>query len=298
MNPQPTQPGGSFRRMVHLKNRKLLLLVGLFMAGTVCSLFTGGKGSKDRQFATVLSGTMIVQNSSTSLPAMEAMARSNHIALLELCLNHYRNTYHNYTCLFQKQERLNGTLGQVQEIDVSFMDKPFSVSMHWLKNQPSRADRLLYVEGMWNNQMIVRPSGLLTFVGPQFRSPDGAEARKVTLNPVSAFGFERTLRSLIDVYTLARNNGDLQQEFGQYAEVDGRNTLVLVRYLPCKPGYPGWKTLTYIDLEYLTPIMLETYGWNDKHLLTCRYVARDVKFNVGLTAQDFLPQVCWASNAR
>jgi outer membrane lipoprotein-sorting protein len=62
-----------------------------------------------------------------------------------------------------------------------------------------------------------------------------------------------------------------------------------VRYLPWKPEYPGRKTLTYIDLEYLTPIMVEIYGWDDDHLLTCRYVSRNVKFNVGLTKDDFLP---------
>jgi hypothetical protein len=185
---------------------------------------------------------------------------------------------------------MGGILGKEQEVNVKFMGEPFSVSMHWIKNQPGWADRVLYVQGKWNNQMIVRPAGLLTFIGPQFRPPDGPDAMKVTLKPVTAFGIERTLHSLIDGYALARKNGDLRQEFGGYAKVAGRNTLVLVRYLPSKPEYPGWKNLTYIDLEYLEPIMLETYGWDDQHLLTCRYVFRNVKFNVGLTKEDFLPQ--------
>ena len=279
-----------FKPMLHLTNRKLRVFVGLFLAGMFCIQCTSSEAGKDSQFATAVSGKMVGKNSAAVLAKIESMAKSDHVALLQFCMDHYRDTYHDYTCLFQKQERMGGILGQVQEIDVKFMESPFSVSMHWIKNQPSMADRVLYVEGKWNNQMVVRPSGLLAFVGPQFRPPSGPEAMKVTLKPVNAFGFERSLRSLIDVYSLAQKNGDLRQEFGGYAKVDGRNALVMVRYLPCKPEYPGWKTLTYIDLEYLEPIMLETYGWDDQHLLTCRYVSRNVKFNVGLTKEDFLPQ--------
>ena len=276
--------------MVYSTNRKLHILVGVSLAGMFCVLCRTGQAEKDAQYATAASGKMVGKNSSAVQANMETLAKSDHIALLEFCLDHYRDTYQDYTCLLQKQERMGGILGQVQEVDVKFMGAPFSVSMHWIKNHPGWADRVLYVQGKWDNQMIVRPSGLLSFIGPQFRPPDGADAMKVTLKPVTAFGIKRTLRSLIDVYALARKNGDLRQEFGGYAKVDGRNTMVLVRYLPSKPEYPGRKTLTYIDLEYLEPIMLETYGWDDKHLLTCRYVFRNVKFNVGLTKEDFLPQ--------
>jgi hypothetical protein len=271
-------------------NRKLYLLVGLSLAGMIFVLSRTGQAEKDAQYATAVSGKMVGKNSSAVLAKMETLAKSDHIALLEFCQSHYRDTYHDYTCLLQKQERMGGILGQVQEVDVKFMGEPFSVSMHWIKNHPSIADRVLYVEGKWNDQMIVRPSGLLSFLGPQFRPPGGADALKSSLKPITAFGIERTTRSLIDVYTLAQKNGDLRQEFGGYAKVDGRNALVLVRYLPCKPEYPGWKTLTYIDLEYIEPIMLETYGWDDEHLLSCRYVFRNTKFNVGLTKEDFLPQ--------
>jgi outer membrane lipoprotein-sorting protein len=47
---------------------------------------------------------------------------------------------------------------------------------------------------------------------------------------------------------------------------------------------------TYIDMEYLTPVVLEAHDWDDKHLLTCRYAFHNVKFNVGLTEKDFLPE--------
>jgi len=57
--------------------------------------------------------------------------------------------------------------------------------------------------------------------GVAVRPPDGTEAMKETLRPVTAFGFERTLRVVIDSYILARKNGDLRQEFGGYAKIMG-----------------------------------------------------------------------------
>ena len=282
-----------------LPNCKLRLWGGVFLAVTFCIQCNPSQGGKGSPHGTAASPKMPETNTPTTMPEtnssaveakMEAMAKSDHVALLEFCLKHYHDTYHNYTCLFQKQERMGGTFSPVQETDIKCMENPFSVSMHWVKNPPSTVDWVLYVEGRWKNQMIVRPTGWVKFVGAQFRAPDGPDAMKVTVKPVTAFGFERTLHAQIDAYTLARKNGDLRQEFGGYAKVDGRNTLVLVRYLPQKPGYLGWKTLTYIDMKYLTPVVLEAYGWDDKHRLTCRYAFHNVKFNVGLTEKDFLPE--------
>jgi hypothetical protein len=263
---------------------------GLILAATFCIRCNSNQGRDEGQVAAVAAAKAPEKNVPAAAGKLEATAKSDHAALLELCLKHYRENYRDYTCLFKKQERMRGTLGRVQEIDVKFMDHPFSVSMHWIKNPPSQADWVLYVDGKWKDQMMVRPTGLGLLAGPQLRAPDGPEAMRETLKPVTAFGFERTLRALIDVYALSKKNGELRQEFGGYATVDGRDTLILVRYLPNKPEYPAWKTVTYIDTECLLPVMIEGYGWDDQHLLLCRYAYRNVKFNVGLTAEDFLPK--------
>lgn len=275
--------------LLHLTNRKLRLLVGLFLLALFCIQCTTSEGSRDIQVATNIAGKLGSGKAPAVVSRLELLAKTDHVAALQLCLEHYRTSYRDYTLLFQKQERLGGILGKVQEIQVKFLDKPFSVSFLWTKNQPSPADRLLYVEGKWDNQMIVRPSGLLAWAGPQFRPPDGPEAMKNTLRPVNCFGFERAIVSLIDVYKDAAKKGDTKIEYS-FAKVNGRDTLMLVRYLPLKPEYPAWKTKTYIDLEYLVPIMIEGYGWDDRHLLINRYQFTNIKFNSGLTNDDFLPE--------
>lgn len=278
-----------FNRSRWLTNSKIRLLVGLFLAGLFCiQCTTQTQATRQSEMATFISGKMLGKIDPNLIAKVEKLAKSDHIALLELCQENYRQNYRDYTCTFSKQERLSGQLGQEQEIQVKFLECPYSVAMQWIKNQPSLADRILYVEGKWNNQMLVRPSGFFAFVGPQFRPPDGPEAMQNTLRPVNQFGFWRSTKSLIEIYKQAKSSGHLKQEFGNYVQIDGRNTIVLIRYLPQQDGYPAWKTLVYIDMDYLVPIMIEGYDWNRK--LSCRYVFKDIKFNVGLTSDDFLPK--------
>ena len=47
-------------------------------------------------------------------------------------------------------------------------------------------------------------------------------------------------------------------------------------------------TVTYVDVDYLVPICIEGYDWDMK--LQCRYLYRDLKFNVALTSDDFTPE--------
>lgn len=275
------------KKMLRVTNGRVRLLVGLFLAGMFCIQCTQKtEANRDLQYATAVSGKVYGTNSPQTMNKLETLAKTDHIKLLEMCLQNCSG-YRDYTCILSKQERLGGKLGKEQVVDVKFLAKPFSVSMLWTKNRPI-ADRVLYVEGQRNNQMLVRPAGLLSFVGPQLRKPDDEEAMRNTLRPVSQFGFERNLVSLIEVYQQAKKNGDLKEEFGKYAKVGDRNTLVLVRYLPPKHDYPAQKTLVYIDLEYLVPVMVECYDWEQR--LSARYVFNNVKFNTGLTNDDFLPQ--------
>jgi len=220
---------------------------------------------------------------------LETLARTDHIALLQRCLDNYRKHYHGYTCTFLKQERIAGTVRKQQTIAVTFLDRPFSVGMKWIENPP-KGDRVLYVEGKYDNEMLVRPSGAVArLLAPTVRrKPDGPDAMSSALRPVSLFGFQRGMESLLAVYRRAEIAGDLKQEFGDYAKIAGRRTLILVRKLPRREGYASHVTKTYIDLEYLVPIMIEGFGWDGEFV--SRYLYKDVKFDVELTRDDFRPE--------
>lgn len=278
------------KRLLHPTNRRTRWIVGIFLAGLFCIQCTRTEAFKESKYIIAISGHDLGQLAPDAALELEELAKTDQIALLERCLENYQANYSDFTCTFIKQEMIHGALKPEQEITVKHIAEPFSVAMEWLTNAPV-GDRVLYVEGKNGDQMLVRPKSPLLQVlvgGHVTRPPDGAEAMKNTLRPVNLFGFGRSLQSLLDVYRAAEEAGDLKTAVGEYAEVAGQKCLVLVRYLPAKPEYPAYKTIVYIDLAHMVPICIEGYDWDEQ--LICRYIYKDLKFNIGLSADDFLPE--------
>lgn len=274
--------------LVHPSNRRIRLIVGVLVVGLLCVQCTRSQAFKESRFVQVLSGEVFGSNAPEVYSEVIRLAKSDHIALLEYCLDGYDNRYRDYTCTLIKQERIGGRVSNEQEIAVKFLASPYSVAMQWTPETAGIGDRVLYVEGKYNDMMLVRPTGVWNkLVGTVLRKPDGPQAMQSTLRPVNKFGFKRSLESLLSVYRQARAAGDLKEGFGGFAEVAGRKAVVLVRHLPPKGNYPAAKTLTFIDLEYLIPVAVEGEDWDGK--LSSRYVFKDIRFNVGLTSEDFLP---------
>ena len=276
-------------RVFRPTNRRLRIVVGLFLAGLFCIQCSRTEAFRQSDFAVAIDGNTVGKTAPDVVKHLEKLARTDHIALMRFCLEHYEGRYRDYTCTLIKQERIRGKVGKEQWISVKFLDKPFSVAMAWTKNAPI-GDRILYVEGKYGGNMLVRPKNSLArrLLGTVKRSPTGKEARKNSLRTVDRFGFQRSLRNLLAVYVEAKKAGDLKESFGGYAKVLDRNTIVAERHLTDSPKYPSCKTRVFIDVEHLMPICVE--GYDSDNNLICRYVYKDVKFNVGLKADDFLPK--------
>ena len=223
---------------------------------------------------------------------LDKLAKSDHIALIESCLADYDALRKSYTCTFVKQERLRGAMGKRQTVSVAFMDSPFSVGMKWIEN-PAGGDRVLYVEGKYDGDMLVRPTGLAVFLISTAKvKPDGPDAMRSTRRPVSLFGFKRAMRGLLAVYSRAKAAGDLKQSCDGYVKLAGRDAIVLVRRLPDSDKYTldaPPLTKIYIDLDYLVPVMIEGFSADGKTLIA-RYQYKDVNFGAVVTADDFRPE--------
>jgi hypothetical protein len=284
------------KKLLHPSNRRVRVFVGLLLAGLFCIQCT----------QSVTAGGSKLEKASTATAAekIEKLAREDHIALLEMCLDNYDKNYQDYTCTLIKQEIIRGAQKPEQWMNVKFTDKPFSVAMQWLKETPKGAlandqvkklhvpigDRVLYIEGKYDNKMVIRLANPLLrgLLGTQTRPPDGKDAMKNTLRPVSVFGFKRGMKSLLGVYRQAAKKGHLKMGFGGYVNVAGRDAIVLVRTLPPKENYPAKRTEICIDLETLVPIRIQGFDWDGK--CTSRYVYKDVKFNLGLDETKFTPK--------
>ncbi len=289
-----------FGKALRPTNRQVRILVGLVLAALFAVQCTSNapaiKSSSDSVI--VLDGKNIDNGNSEAANQMLQLAKSDQIAFLEKCLANYRQQYKDYTCTLTKQEMINGKVGDVQVTEVKFLGNPYSVAMTWTKNNPGGsigADKLIYVEGKYNNQMVARPASAFArkLAGDSvLRQPDGEDAMKNTLRPVNRFGFERSLKALLEIYNLAKKQGDLKVEFGGLVQVksSGRQAYRLVRYLPNKPEYhtAAQKTVTLIDTEYLVPVNVEGTDWNGD--ISSRYDFTDIVFNKGLSSKDFTPE--------
>ncbi|MFP4356139.1 MAG: DUF1571 domain-containing protein [Phycisphaerae bacterium] len=279
----------TFRQMLP-RNRVTRLLLAGCLVGMIAFLATRSDAdAQTNEYVTSVEKGQLELNSPDLLAELERLAEHDHIALLEMCLDHCQKSYQDYTATFIKQERIRGILRDEQTIEVKYRDVPFSVALAWTKNA-GRGDRLLYIEGQNDGKMLVRPAvgWQRALVGSQVaKDPSGDEAMKSTLRPVTMFGFARGLTNLLDVYRQADAAGDLEIAFGGYSSVSGRKCIQLVRTLPAKDDYPCHVTEIHIDLETLLPICIKGYDWDGK--LASKYLYQDLQFNVGLRDEHFSP---------
>ena len=275
------------RSALKFSNRRVRILVGLLLAGLFAIQCSKSDAFKQTDFREVLNGEEYGNTSDQVVRKLNRLAKTDHTALLEFCLA--STNYSDYSGVLIKQERLRGRLGKEQWVDFKFREIPFSVSMHWTKNA-GLGDRVLFAEGQWDGKMVVRPtSGLFrSLLGSVKKDPRGDEARGNSLRTVDQFGFRHSAESLLEFYREGKARGVMREEFGGYAKVADRDCLVLIRYLPDGPEWPSYKTLTFLDIHWRVPICVEGYDAADE--LVCKYVYKDVKFNVGLTDLDFTPK--------
>jgi hypothetical protein len=264
--------------------------VGLILAVLLCIQCTRSSAFRAHSLVRPASAWPAGGSADERVRRLEKLAATDHVALLKLALEHYRDNYQDYTCTFIKQERIHGRLLPEEWVGVKFAERPFSVVMAWIKN-PARADRILYVKGKYNGQMLIRPHGWFAqriTGGTATRDPESKEVLANTLRPVTMFGFRRCMESLLRVYELAESRGEARNRFCGYSEVAGRRALVLERRLPLRKDYPARTTIWYLDVQHLVPLGLMAYDWDEQ--LTCSYLYKDIRFNVGLDEEDFAPE--------
>lgn len=225
-----------------------------------------------------------------------ATARSDSVGVFRAALERYERSVHDYTCTFEKQELVGGSLTADQVTQVKFREHPFSVNMRWTKNE-NQARRAVYVEGWWTGEqgeklVAVEPAGFMArlFVDDLLRPIDGPEATRAARRRIDQFGFANSLRLILKYCDLSANRGELDVRYLGEGTLGGRPTYVFERRLQYTGDhglYPDRLLVVHLDQEYLLPTCCIAYADEAGTKLLGRYVITDVKFNVGLTDRDF-----------
>lgn len=220
---------------------------------------------------------------------VEEMLENDLIGVLEFAREHYVNEVNDYTGVLYKQERLEDKLGKMQVAEFRFREEPFSIFMDWKKN-PGPADRLLYVEGERDGEMLAHPKGLLSIINSVKMKPDSKRARESSLQTADQFGFHKSLVRMLAVCRVAKEAGDLTARYVGKEEEHKRMCYVIEGRLPEKEGYNYGRLVLYLDGEHLMPIDIRMYDWQER--LIGWYIHTNLRFNVGLGDEDFTEKAC------
>ena len=201
----------------------------------------------------------------------------------------YEQTVEDYQCRMSRRERRLGLLGGAEEIDVKFLDEPFSVFFHWRKN-PGKADKLLYVAGEHDGQMMVAPVLIGWLTGPVAVDPHGREARQSSKRSVTEFGFANILARIYSAYETGKlgDGDDFVDSDGGEVEVRGRRALAIERRrVGDGPGDGDTEVLWRFCLDVVTLMPIAVTSFNSDGKIVTDYLFSDIRFNTGLTEEDF-----------
>ncbi|MBN1845161.1 MAG: DUF1571 domain-containing protein [Sedimentisphaerales bacterium] len=257
-------------------------LVGIFVYQGI-----SGSSSQDNTAASRLVKAALAQEQTGQeeyTDRLISLAKTDHIALLEWACENYIGQVQDYSLTLIKQERINDSLKPAETVSVVFRERPFSVLMKWQENA-GMADKVLYAEGSNDNKMLVHPTGLLGWIKSVKKDPRSKEVKQSSRRTPDQFGFYRSMQSLLEIYRLARERGDLRIGYVGKTQVDDRTCIAMERLLPDQKDYPYARLVMEFDAEFLLPTAVTCYDWQGR--LLSRYEYRDIRFNIGLTPEMF-----------
>lgn len=205
-----------------------------------------------------------------------------------------------YSTLFSKQERIQGDLGDVQNIEMKVMHSPnFSIYMKWKNGDTGR--QLLFNDSYDDQKMVVKLGGLKGRLLPSIKlEPSSPEAMAQARYPVTEAGVHGMLKQLVHYRQL-----DLKSEEGSRC-VRLENTVFDERDCYCflyeydAPKYNATyrKSLLLLDARYHIPLRVINHTWTeaaegitaaelDAQTLIEDYSFTRVDFGTQLVGEDF-----------
>ncbi|WP_437206328.1 DUF1571 domain-containing protein [Planctomicrobium sp. SH664] len=201
-----------------------------------------------------------------------------------------------YTAVMYKQERIRGTLGEGQNIDLKIRHEPFSVYMKWLSGDRGR--QCIYVDGQNEGKLLVQPGGIRgRATGVLSIDPNGSLALAESRHPITMAGLLGLAETILEY-----QRRDLERAGGFTCELRDNQTfenrpcyLCITEYDNEKTNPEYRKSMIFIDKELSMPICVKNYGWGrdvnpetiDEETLIEFYAYSELKTMQQLGSADF-----------
>lgn len=201
-----------------------------------------------------------------------------------------------YTATLHKQERIGGTLGELQTVKVKLRHEPFSVYMKWQTYDKGR--EIIYVEGQNDGNMLVQPGGWKgRLTGTLSLDPKGSMAMSESRHPITQAGLVRLAEKLLtyNYINLKRPTG-WRCELHSDQKVQGRDCYLFIMNFDSPEHNETYrKSVQYVDKELSLPIVVQNYTWGvdtdletiDEQTLLESYTWTDIRVDQRLANADF-----------
>jgi hypothetical protein len=216
-------------------------------------------------------------------PSVSAFDPREVLTLLDEMDSSYSRV-NDYVGVFYNRERIGGKLDDGQTSLIKFQ-KPFKVYMKFIDG-PYTGTEALYVEGSYQNKLLVRKVGILDLMTFSL-DPRGSLAMCGKRHPVTELGFGFLLAEFRRNFEPAVRSGELEIMRLTNDTFKGRPATVVEGRFLSHGGrkYYCARFIIHIDKELRLPVGNVFYDGKDEMFED--YVFTDVKLNIGLTTTDF-----------
>lgn len=192
-----------------------------------------------------------------------------------------------YTAIIHKEEYKNGKVEKDEHTVIKFQ-KPFKVYLKWLSGK-NEGTQLLYVEGKYDDKMIIRKGGgFLKVFGTMEMDPDGFWLKKFTKHSIRDVGFAGIIEQSYKQLEVARKQGLVNAAQCTMSEIDGRPAWKMVLVVAPEgeeKGYYCRSSIQYFDAKTFLPIKATFWLWEDDTAEVLTF--SDIKLNVNLPEVAF-----------
>ncbi|MBF0482998.1 MAG: DUF1571 domain-containing protein, partial [Desulfovibrionaceae bacterium] len=186
-----------------------------------------------------------------------------------------------YTAIFRKREKIGKSEIYDESVLVKFQ-KPFKVYLKWI-DEPREA---LYVEGEYNNKVLVHYHGLFGMTTSSF-NPENALVMHNNRHPITKIGFGFILGIMKNDFSIARQHKEMETIKMGEDIFDGRPSILIdVRFTPHDGRkYYSPHIISQIDKELMLPVSISCYDADGEFQEQYSYI--NVKINPGLGGIEF-----------
>ncbi len=204
------------------------------------------------------------------------------------------NTIEGYTATFRRQERVKGTLGPKQTLQMKVRQRPFAIYLKFL--EPSAGKEVVYAEGHHDNKLIAHAGGLSRLLVPRLAlAPDHPLALADSRHPVTDAGLAHLTSLLIRYRQLDLEQPEAETILDRVTDAKGRLWYRSIhRHRSHVAERPFAEVYVLYDPDTLIPMDIQNFDWpapghKGALQLAEHYSYEGVDFDSGLTALDFDP---------